>query len=104
MPSRRHALPILLMALLCLAPPAMAAAPGEPELIRYFPAGPIYDFRWKLLELALRRSARPGELPPRLEPLGGDNSQSRAVLQLEKGELEVVALGSNEERVANLLR
>ena len=94
--------PLLLSMLLCLAGPATAAA--EPTaVIHYFPVGAIYDFRWKLLELALQHTARPGEPLPRLEPATGDNSQSRAVLQLEAGALEVVALGSNEERVAQLL-
>ena len=29
--------------------------------VRYFPAGPIYEYRWKLLELALSHVRTPGE-------------------------------------------
>ena len=36
-------------------------------LIRYFPSGPIYEYRWKLLELALAHT-KEGEGPFRLEP------------------------------------
>lgn len=79
------------------------AASAPPTVLRCFPSGPIYDFRWKLLELALHHSAKPGEAVPRLEPVGDNNSQSRAVMQLETGALDVVALGVNDERTAKLL-
>jgi hypothetical protein len=101
--SRRQ---LVLSSLLAPAlPTTAAAAPPESAavVLRYFPVGPIYDYRWKLLELVLRRTQRHGEPAPRLEPAGGDASQSRAVLQLEDNALDVLALGVNEERTAELL-
>lgn len=72
------------------------------DTLRYFPSGPIYEYRWKLLELALQRGAEPG-LIPALQPALIDASQNRGVRQLERGELDVIALGISPERRTRLL-
>jgi hypothetical protein len=68
----------------------------------YFPSGAIYDYRWKLLELALAH-ADTGEGPVRLIPSPDDVTQNRAVLLLQSGAIDVIALGTNHEREQDLL-
>jgi hypothetical protein len=70
--------------------------------LRYFPVGAIYEYRWKLLELALKHAPEAGD-PVRLVPYGEEITQGRAVSLLQSGELDVIALGTNPEREANLL-
>jgi hypothetical protein len=89
---------ILILGGLVLAAPAARA---QEQVLHYFPAGPIYDFRWKVLELALSH-AQPGT-PPHLAPLEEEVSQNRALRLLDAGGLDVIALGSNPEREALLL-
>lgn len=69
------------------------------DVLRYFPVGPIYDYRWKLLEEALRHTGGPSI---RLEPYGEDVTQNRGVLLLQSGTIDVIALGTNPEREAKL--
>ena len=70
-------------------------------VIRYFPSGSIYEYRWKLLELALAHTSEaPGEV--RLEPFAEDTTQNRGVLLLQSGAIDVVALGTNDERESKL--
>lgn len=74
---------------------------GE-TLLRYFPAGPIYEYRWKLLELALAHvKAEEGGF--RLEPYAEDVTQNRGMLLLQSGGIDVIALGTNEEREGKML-
>jgi hypothetical protein len=82
---------------LCLALPALAAEP----VLRTFPVGPIYDFRWQVLALALRHP--PGGAAVRLEPYDGTITQRRSLDLLDTGELDVLALGSNPQREARAL-
>jgi len=78
-----------------------AAAAGE-TVLRYFPSGPIYDYRWKLLELALAHvKAEAGSF--RLEPYAEEVTQNRGVLLLQSGGIDVIALGTNEEREGRML-
>lgn len=85
----------------CLAAPAL----------RYFPVGPIYEYRWKLLELALEH-AQPGDVPQlqpygeaaQLPPYSEGLSQDRAMTLLQTGNgLDVLALGTNAGREAHML-
>ena len=67
--------------------------------LRYFPAGPIYEYRWKLLELALAHAQNAGE-SIRLVPYGEDVTQNRGMELLQSGAIDVIALGTNVEREA----
>lgn len=88
---------LLLGLALYMAAPAQAAD----TVLRYFPSGMIYEYRWKLLELALQRS--PGLGPVRLQAASEDLTQSRASLLLQSGDIDVVAFGTNPEREDELL-
>ncbi len=71
-------------------------------VIRYFPSGTIYEYRWKLLELALTHTndiAKPLQLAPFTENV----TQNRGLSLLESGAIDVIALGTNAEREAQLL-
>ena len=77
-----------------------AAMAGETS-IRYFPSGPIYEYRWKLLELALAHvKADAGEF--RLEPYAEEVTQNRGMLLLQSGAIDVIALGTNDERESRM--
>ena len=81
-------------AVVLLAIPGMATAATT---LRYFPAGSIYEYRWKLLELVLayeRGSA--GEV--RLQPYAEDVTQNRGIALMQAGAIDVIALGTNQER------
>lgn len=80
---------------------ASAAAAGE-TTIRYFPVGPIYEYRWKLLELAFSHTRNTGE-PIRLVPYAGDITQNRGMQLLLSGAIDVIALGTNAERESRML-
>ncbi|MDR3373627.1 MAG: hypothetical protein P4L98_07850 [Ancalomicrobiaceae bacterium] len=70
-------------------------------VIRYFPSGPIYEYRWKLLELALAHAGDvKGDI--RLEPYTEEVTQNRGILLLQSGAIDVVALGTNGERESKL--
>ncbi|ACB35958.1 conserved hypothetical protein [Leptothrix cholodnii SP-6] len=96
---RRFLAAVALLFLLLFGSDPLAAAPPE---LRTFPAGPIYDYRWKLLELALAQTAA-GQVPPRLQPYADEITQNRAVTLLQAGAIDVIALGTNPEREARLL-
>lgn len=72
-------------------------AVAKETLIRYFPAGGIYEYRWKLLELVLSQTRRSDETL-RLVPFPEDVTQNRGVQLLESGAIDVIALGTNAER------
>jgi ABC-type amino acid transport substrate-binding protein len=71
-------------------------------LIRCFPSGAIYEYRWKLLDLALAHTRESGE-SFRLIPYAEDTTQNRAVSLLQSGAIDVIALGTNEERESKIL-
>lgn len=75
--------------------------PAQAQVLRCFPAGQIYDYRWRLLELALAHA--PDGEPVRLLPYPEDITQSRSVLLLQSGTLDVLALGTSPAREAELL-
>jgi len=82
--------------LLCLAWAARAWGAGP--VLRCFPAGPIYQYRWQLLSLALAHTS--GGADFRVEPATAEITQKRSLRQLQAGALDVLALGSNPEREA----
>ncbi|MDD5479553.1 transporter substrate-binding domain-containing protein [Rhodoferax sp.] len=80
-----------------LAMPAMAAGTS----LSYFPSGPIYEYRWKLLELALTHTqAKP--TPTQLVPYAEEVTQNRGVQLLQSGAIDVIALGTNAERESQM--
>lgn len=81
-----------------LSPWAMA---GETAL-QYFPVGPIYEYRWKLLELALSHTHTTGK-PLQLAPFAEDITQNRGMQLLQSGAIDVIALGTNAERESRML-
>lgn len=70
--------------------------------LRTFPAGQIYAYRWKLLELALQHTQDKAG-PVKLVPAEGDITQDRGVSMLQSGDIDVIALGTNQDRERQLL-
>lgn len=89
-----------LLVAVVLAGPSCVRAEEVP--LRYFPAGPIYEYRWKLLELALAHGVPAGTLRVRLAPYPEEVTQNRGVALLQSGAIDVVALGTNAEREAQM--
>ena len=94
---------------ICLAIACVLAAIGcggrvaaAETAIRYFPSGSIYEYRWKLLELALAHTAD-AQGAVRLEPYAEDITQNRGILLLQSGAIDVIALGTTDERESKLL-
>lgn len=82
-----------------LSHPLRVAA--EETLISYFPVGPIYEYRWKLLELALSHTKTSDE-SFKLVPHAGDITQNRGMQLLQQGAIDVIALGTNAERESKM--
>jgi hypothetical protein len=68
----------------------------------YYPTGPIYDYRWKVLETVLEHTAAT-DGPVRLIPFSEAVTQDRGMALLASGGIDVVALGTSGEREAKLL-
>ena len=96
----RRIVAALLLVSTCLG--FVSPASASETTIRYFPAGPIYEYRWKLLELALAHSPN-GNGPSRLTPFSEDITQNRGIQLLQSGAIDVIALGTNAEREAQML-
>lgn len=92
---------ILSAVMACLMFAAQPVSAHE-TILRCFPVGPIYDYRWQVLQLALAHSASPGETFT-LEPYSEDVTQNRAVLLLQSKAIDVIALGPNPERETQML-
>ena len=92
-----HRLAAAVLALACVG--SAAAATTTITSIRYFPAGPIYEYRWKLLDLVLARTRQADETIV-LVPLAGEATQNRGIELLQTGSIDVIALGTNAEREA----
>ena len=84
--------------LCCLAAPAAASE----TTFRYFPVGPIYEYRWKLLELALTHT-QTGSASFKLAPYTEDVTQNRGMELLQSGAIDIIALGTNAERESQML-
>jgi ABC-type amino acid transport substrate-binding protein len=78
-------------------------ATADETTIRYFPVGQIYEYRWKLLELALSHAGKDTDAPYRLEPYAEDVTQNRGMQLLQSGAIDVIALGTNAERESRML-
>ncbi|CDF95111.1 MULTISPECIES: ABC transporter substrate-binding protein [unclassified Pseudomonas] len=79
-----------------------AQAEDREKTFRYFPSGPIYEYRWKLLELALSHTqATDGRT--HLIPYEQEASQNRGMELLQTGQIDVIALGTNTERESLML-
>ncbi|CAM5199473.1 hypothetical protein CDEN61S_03293 [Castellaniella denitrificans] len=78
-------------------------AAAADRTLSYFPVGPIYEYRWKVLELALDHVRRAEGADLGLRPFGEDVTQNRAVSLLQAGTIDVIALGTNDEREARML-
>ncbi len=87
------------MASLLLGHIAVRAA--EPTGVRYFPSGSIYEYRWKLLELVMAHT-QATDGPARLEPYAEEVTQNRGMALLQSGAIDVIALGTNDEREEKL--
>jgi hypothetical protein len=96
---RLHLVVLMLVSvqLFTLNAPARAAS----TVLTYFPAGPIYEYRWKLLELALAHSQEGPAATP-LFPYAEDVTQNRGVQLLQSGAIDVIALGTNAERESQM--
>ena len=99
-PLRHHVARWVFAAALALAWAAPVVA-AEIQL-RSFPSGPIYEYRWKLLEIALAHT-QDTDPPVRLLPYAEEVTQNRGMLLLQSGALDVIALGTNSEREDKLL-
>jgi len=72
-----------------------APAAAQDTVIRYFPVGSIYEYRWKLLALAHTQQT---DGAFRLQAWPEDVTQNRGMLLLQSGAIDVIALGTNAER------
>lgn len=80
----------------------ISAVFSSESVIHYFPSGAIYEYRWKLLELALAHT-NDTKKPLQLVPFTENVTQNRGISLLEAGDIDVIALGTNAEREAQLL-
>lgn len=93
---------LLAGAALCSVPGLLTSALAAETPLRYFPVGPIYEYRWKLLELALAHTSDTGQTV-KLAPFTEDITQNRGMQLLQSGAIDVIALGTNAEREAQML-
>lgn len=103
--SRKRVGPLLIavMALTSLLLMLLSLANAVEKTICYFPVGPIYEYRWKLLELALAHTQKNGEEPFKLVPYDNDVTQNRGIQLLQAGGIDVIALGTNAQRESQIL-
>lgn len=85
----------------CLLVVASLASANPIATIRVYPNSPLYSYRWKLLQLALEHT-RPHNGPFQLQAYNRELSQSRSILMLQNGDIDVLALPSSPEREAKL--
>lgn len=92
----------LAFALACALVAPFGTSLAAEKTLRYFPAGLIYEYRWKLLELALAyEQDAAGEL--HLQPYAEEVTQNRGIALLQADAIDVIALGTNEERERQML-
>jgi hypothetical protein len=84
------------LALICL----LAAIPAQAadNVIRYYPSGSIYTYRWALLKLALDHVEKLDHRHYELVPLNDKVTQWRAEQLLSSGKVDVVAFAPNAQR------
>ncbi|TDR73304.1 substrate-binding periplasmic protein [Paludibacterium purpuratum] len=87
-----------LLAVLCLG----QARAANTTVLRYAPIGPIYDYRWQVLALAMDHT-RASDGPYRLTAYNGETlSQSRLTALLQHNQIDVVSYATSPEREATL--
>ena len=96
-----HTILLIVMAGVLFGISQLATAGGK--TLRYFPVGSVYEYRWKLLELALSHTQKEGDGPFRLEPYADNVTQNRGMFLLRTGAIDVIALGTNVERESQML-
>jgi ABC-type amino acid transport substrate-binding protein len=87
----------------CLVLGSGAVASAAERTLTYFPAGPIYAYRWKVLELALEHTRRSEGLDFVLKPYQNPVTQNRGIHLLQAGTIDVIALGTNRDRESQML-
>jgi hypothetical protein len=80
---------------------SIGSAAAAETTLHYFPSGTIYDYRWKLLQLALAHTASTSG-PVKIAPYAEDVTQNRGVRLLQSGVIDVIALGTNPDREQNM--
>ncbi len=93
----RRVLAVVLAACLWLAG---ATAQATSRTLTYFPVGPIYEYRWKVLGLALDYVRKTEGVALDLRPYEEDVTQNRGIHLLRDGVIDVIALGTTSEREA----
>ncbi len=91
------------LSVVLLACASVFPAHAAQRTLAYFPVGPIYEYRWKVLELALEHVRRAESIAIDLRPFDEKVTQNRAVSLLEAGKIDVIALGTNDERESRML-
>lgn len=87
-----------------IIPTVEVEPPATKLVLHYIPGGEIYEYRWKLLELSLnhtRATDGPFEMAIYDGKLG-EVSQSRSIVLLKTGNIDVLTFGSNKERETEL--
>ena len=95
--ARNTRLAVCCLVVVVFSTPVMAAGSG----LQYYPSGSIYDYRWKLLALALTHTQE-GSTPTQLMPYAEEATQNRGVQLLRSGVIDVIALGTNAERESEM--
>ena len=85
-----------LLALCCLL--ASPAAQAAENIIRYYPGGSIYTYRWALFKLALDHMEKLDHRHYELVPLNDKVTQWRAEQLLSSGKVDVLAFAPNAQR------
>jgi len=93
----------LLAAVLMVCAFGGGAAQAAARTLTYFPVGPIYDYRWKVLALALDHVRQAGGPAFDLRPYAESVTQNRGISLLQAGTIDVIALGTNTERESRML-
>jgi hypothetical protein len=81
----------------------MVSTPVHAEqTLTFYPVGPVYEYRFKLLQLVLDETKR-ADGPATVKPLDGNVSQDRSFRMLDSGEVDIVALGTSGARESGWL-
>lgn len=86
----------VLRVLICLL--ASLPAQAADNVIRYYPSGSIYTYRWALLKLALDHVEKVDHRRYELVPLDDKVTQWRAEQLLSTGKVDVLAFAPNAQR------
>ncbi len=93
----RGLLPAMLVACAC-----GATAHAADRTLTYFPVGPIYEYRWKVLELALDHVRRAEGVAIDLRPFDERVTQNRGVSLLQSGKIDMSFVRDLETNPGNV--